>query len=76
MRKKLLIINLVDGRIIERDITTEKGFPLGAPANDMSYLQLCQTIAGTGYLDPDATTEKEAVFIGPSQIKTVHVKFT
>lgn len=73
--KKLLIITLIDGRTMERDITGQKGFPLGAPANSEAYAMLCQTVAANGYTDIDCVNEKHYRHIAPSQIKTVEVKF-
>jgi hypothetical protein len=73
--KKILIIILVSGRKIERDITSEKGFPLGAPANDVHYATMCATIAANGYTDPDKTSDSQYSHIAPSQIASVDVKF-
>lgn len=74
--KKLLIITLVDGRVIERDITTAQGFPIGAKANDEAYARFCQAISQGGYTDLDKPiSDTEYHHIAPSQIKSVSIKF-
>lgn len=73
--KKFLVITLIDGWQIKRDITLERGFPLGAKANDQTYAMLCQTIAMNGYTDVDKTNEEQYVHIAPSQISRVAVEF-
>jgi hypothetical protein len=73
--KKNLIINLLDGKKMERDITNAPGFPIGAPANHESYAVLCQTISANGYTDVNCVTEKHYRHIAPSQIVSVEVKF-
>lgn len=78
--KKTLIINLVDGSKIERDITYEKiTETLGAPANDPNYARLCAMLATGGCSDTRVDgipNEKEYGHIAPSQIKSVVVKFS
>jgi hypothetical protein len=74
--KKLLVLTLIDGRVIERDITTAQGFPIGAKANDEAYARFCQAISQGGYTDLDKTiSETEYHHIAPSQIKSVSVIF-
>lgn len=73
--KKLITITLIDDRKILRDITLDKGFPFGAPANDPQYAQLCQIICVSGYTDVDNTNDKQYVHIAPSQIKSVKLSF-
>lgn len=73
--KKLLIITLIDGRTIERDLTQVKGLPLGAPANSEHYAVMCQTISASGYTDVDTVTPEHYRHIAPSQIKYVEIKF-
>jgi hypothetical protein len=74
MKKKLVIV-CIDGRIIERDITSVKDAPIGATANDQFYAKLCQAISASGYTDPDTVTETNYTHLAPSQIKTVSVTF-
>lgn len=74
--KKTLIITLVTGRVINRDITNViQGAPIGAPANDPFYAQLCASVASNGYTDTDMVTDKLYTHIAPSQIATVAVMF-
>lgn len=76
MKKKVLIIQLINDREITRDITnTNVGAPIGADANDFHYATLCQQISQNGYTDPDLVNENLYTHIAPSQIKTVSVKF-
>lgn len=77
--KKVVKIELIDGTIIERDISNEreiKMMPLNTPANDARYAMMCQGIACGGYTaqDPDLGPKKYK-HIAPSQIKTVSVEF-
>jgi hypothetical protein len=74
MKKKTLIITLIDGRVIHRDITLDNlQVPIGAPANHPSYAMLCQSIGVSGYTDIDSVTESSYTHIAPSQIKCVTV---
>jgi hypothetical protein len=73
--KKLLIITLIDGRTIERDLSQEKSLPIGAPANSEYYAMLCQTISANGYTDVDFVSDKHYRHIAPSQIKSVEISF-
>ncbi len=73
--KKLLIVTLVEGRVIKRDLSQEKGLPIGEPANSQLYAQICASIAAGGYTNPDVTDEKQYVHIAPSQIRTVKIVF-
>lgn len=77
--KKLLKVEMIDGTMIERDLTDEKEIrrlPVGTAADDMAYAQLCQGIACCGYTsqDPDVGPKKYK-HIAPSQIKSVTVEF-
>jgi hypothetical protein len=74
MKKKFLIINMVDGGQIKRDITLDKIAPIGAPANDPAYGLLCAQIAQTG-CNHEWSNETHFILVAPSQIKTVEVKF-
>jgi hypothetical protein len=79
--KKFLIITLLDGRELKRDLTNEvpkdqHNRPrIGVPANDVHYAILCQTICCHGYSDIDVVTETNYTHIAPSQIKSVSVRF-
>lgn len=74
--KKTLIITLIDGREIRRDISAMNvNAPIGAPANDQSYALLCQMFCTNGYTDIDQVSDTLYTHIAPSQIKTVAVKF-
>lgn len=74
--KKSLIITLISGREIIRDLTLMNvGAPIGAPANNEVYAKLCAAISSNGYTDPDLVTESSYTHIAPSQIVTVTVKF-
>jgi hypothetical protein len=78
--KKILVITLHNGRVIERDITNEKDaqgkpLPIGVPANDTAYAMLCLTVCLHGCSDPELTSEKQYVHIAPSFIQTVAVEF-
>jgi hypothetical protein len=73
--KKTLIITLITGRVIERDLTlANTGAPVGAPANDSTYAQICLSVCVNGYTDPDLTTEAQYTHIAPSQIQSVTIK--
>jgi hypothetical protein len=74
--KKLLLIKLKNGRVITRDISADKNFPIGAPANDERYALICQAISVNGYTDIDLVSETRYVHIAPSQIETVSIEFT
>lgn len=71
--KKTLIITLVNGRVITRDISLMNIAPLGSPANDEAYAKLCQAISANGYTDPDRVTEESYTHIAPSQIQDVTI---
>ena len=73
--KKLLIIELHAGRVIERDLSKEKGLPIGEPANSPTYAQLCMAIATGGCSDVDHNNENQYTHIAPSSIKSVTIKF-
>ena len=74
--KKTLIILLVDGREITRDITKESiHAPIGAKANDEVYAKLCHSVCLGGYTDTEKVTDRNYTHIAPSQIKSVSVKF-
>ena len=80
MLNKLLIITLLDGTEITRDITLEKiididgkPIPIGSPANHMGYALLCRHMA-SGFMDK-CTNEKHAKWIAAGDIKSVEVKF-
>lgn len=77
--KKLLKIELIDGKTIERDITNEPGvrkLPIGTPANHAAFAEDCQRIACFGFEAQDADIgPKKYKYIGPSQIKSVTIQF-
>jgi hypothetical protein len=83
MKKKIIIIELVDGRKILRDISKEDfkdhtGRPLlllNAPANHPVYAGICQAICAGGYTDIEANNENRYTHIAPSQIKSVSFQF-
>lgn len=72
MKKKILTIKLISGRIIERDLSLEHiSKQFGAPANDIAYAAMCQAICMHGYTDPEKADDKRYTHIAPSQIETV-----
>ena len=74
MKKKTLIITLVTGRVITRDITLENvNAPIGADANHPSYAMLCQAVSVNGYTDVNDVSESRYTHIAPSQIQSVTV---
>ena len=74
--KKVLIITLISGREITRDLTLMNvGAPIGATANAPEYAQLCSAISSNGYTDTELVNEMQYTHIAPSQIATVTVKF-
>jgi hypothetical protein len=79
--KKFLIITLIDGREIKRDITTDEvrdqnnRIRIGVPANDIHYALLCQAVATGGFSDIDNVSDTSYVHVAPTQIKNVAVKF-
>ncbi len=77
--KKVVKIELIDGKIIERDITNEreiKMLPINTPANDIAYAQICQAIACGGCTgEAHDIGPKKFTYIAPSQIKKVSVEF-
>jgi hypothetical protein len=76
MKQKILVIKLISGRIIERDLTNEKVTrAFGAPANDIDYAKICQGVCVNGYTDPDCVSETNYTHIAPSQIETVSMSF-
>lgn len=83
MIKKFLIIKLVDGREIKRDMTheinqrlLELGAPLGLPANDEFFAEMCRSISMCGYTDIwNEPTELQYTHIAPSQMVTVQIQF-
>lgn len=76
--KKELIIELVDGKKIVRNLAdlAPTGAPIGAPANDPAYANLCHMIANNGYTDIDNVTDTMFSYYPPSQVKKVSVKFS
>lgn len=76
-QKKILTITLIDGRVIERDLSNlpVPGVPIGAPANDPAYATMCQQISICGYTDIEKVNDKCYTHIAPSQIKTVSLQF-
>jgi hypothetical protein len=77
--KKVIKIELIDGRIITEDITDHKEvkrLPINTPANDSAYAVMCQGIACGGWTAQDSDLgPKKYKHIAPSQIKTVSVEF-
>lgn len=73
--KKSLIITQVDGTVISEDLTHKRGLPLGAPANDVSYVNMALEIARVGWIAKE-TNKDHVVVVAPSQIKKVEIKFT
>jgi len=72
--KKILTITLIDNRKIESDITdklAKSNVPFGAPANDPFYVQMCSTIAASGYPELETESRENYTHIAPSQIKSV-----
>lgn len=72
--KKTIIVTLISGRKIEKDLTNQKIAPLGSPANGDAYISLCSVYGTHGIIDPEST-DKHLIYISPSQIKSVEVKF-
>lgn len=76
----MLLIELVDGSVIKRDISDEpeiKKLPIGTPANSPTFAGICQAIACGGFSSQDTDIgPKKYKHIAPSQIKTVSVEFT
>ena len=71
-KKKILSIKLINGRLIQRDITLQLiTSQFGAPANDIAYAHACQEICMKGHTDPDTVDETNYTHIAPSQIESV-----
>lgn len=75
MKKKELIITMIDGTQHIEDLSTKKGLPFGAPANDMGYVTIALEIARTGWLTKKTGKDYVEV-IAPSQIQKVEIKFS
>jgi len=75
--KKILTITLIDNRTIESDLTdklAKSNVPFGAGANDPFYVQMCATIAASGYPNVETESKENYTHIAPSQIKEVSFK--
>jgi len=79
MKKKYLIIELIDGTRITEDWTSRPGAPFNAGANDEFYVQVAAAISANGYSDIRSEARAcDATYyshIAPSQIKTVSFEF-
>jgi hypothetical protein len=79
MKKKYLVIELLDGTMITEDWTNRPGAPFGAGANDGFYAGVCMAIAANGYTDiREGARPIDATFfrhIAPSQIVAVCFEF-
>ncbi|MFO0415198.1 MAG: hypothetical protein ACK52I_28435 [Pseudomonadota bacterium] len=74
--KKYLLITLIDGQQIEREISAEyqKSIPIGAKPYDAAYMQIARLFATSGFVS-DNTNDSKASWIAPTQIKQVDVVF-
>lgn len=72
MKKRYFKITLIDGK--EHDLPFSKafnGFVPDAPATTTSFLEACEEIASTGFMEPGSDARPK--WIAPSQIKHVEV---
>jgi hypothetical protein len=74
MKQKRLTIHFTDGTTHTESFAGKPGFPIGAPVNDMSYIQFCIGIGQAGWLK-EATKEK-VVLVPSSQIKSIVIDIT
>ena len=78
--KKKLVINLVDGDTIEKNISdvvakAQDQPTIGAPANDGYYASLVFSLGQTGIVHADKTNKDRLVYITPGGIKSIEVVF-
>lgn len=70
-----MIVTLVDGQVIERNLSLLTIAPVGAPANDEGFSSACVMTAVQGFIHPESNG-KQMTYIPPSQIKSIIVKKT
>ncbi len=77
MIKKTMVITLIDGSQILRDITYLQlpGLTVGAPPNHEAYAQMCLVVSCQGTTNDAETNDKKYTHVPPAQIKSVAVEF-
>jgi hypothetical protein len=74
MKRKYLLITLIDGSEHEHDIENLANMvqvPIGAPASHQGYLTLAQLVATKGFCPSEKANPP--TWIAPSQIKKVSI---
>lgn len=69
MLKTILVVELIDGRKIENDISElSKKLPPGAPATHEAYVQQCVQLLVGGLITKESPTEMEITAVKSAKV--------